>query len=177
MRGFFGIGVQGLSKERNAGAIIRTAHAFGASYVCTVGSPLNLKQMANTDTSKTFLHCPLFQYQNFADMQLPEKTTVVGVELTSESVNLPSFKHPLQALYMLGPELGSLSPDIQEQCDFVVKIPTQYCVNVSIAAALIMYDRAISHGDYAPRAITTSGNHQLPKLNDFTSNSNRNQNS
>ena len=175
MRGFFGVGVQGISKEGNAGAIMRTAHAFGASYMCTIGSPLDLKQLTWTDTSKTFLHCPLFQYDEFDDMVLPEKTTVVGVELTSESVNLPSFKHPLQALYMLGPEMGSLSPDIQEQCEFIVKIPTQYCVNVSVAAAIIMYDRAISQGDYEPRPTSTVNNHHLPKLNDFVANGNRNQ--
>ena len=174
MRGFFGIGMQGISKEGNAGAIMRTAHAFGASYMCTVGSPLDLYHLKWTDTSKTFLHCPLFQYNRFDDIILPEKTTVIGVELTSESVNLPSFKHPLQALYMLGPEMGSLSLDIQQQCEFIVKIPTQYCVNVSVAAAIIMYDRAISQGDYAPRPTSVINNHHLPKPNDFTAHGNRN---
>ena len=173
MRGFFGVGVESISKEANAGAIMRTANAFGASYMFTVGSPLHLSNLTWTDTSKTFLHCPLFQYDHFSDITFPEKTTLVGVELTDESVNLPSFKHPLQAVYMFGPEMGSLSPEIQQQCDFMVKIPTQYCVNVSVAAALIMYDRAMSYGDYAPRPTSTLKNHELPKPNDFIANQNR----
>ena len=29
-RGYFGIGVEGVSKSANVGALLRTAHAFGA---------------------------------------------------------------------------------------------------------------------------------------------------
>jgi len=32
MRGYFGIGVEGISKAYNLGAVLRTAHAFGASF-------------------------------------------------------------------------------------------------------------------------------------------------
>ena len=38
MRGYFGIGVAGVSKSMNVGSLFRTAHAFGASYVFTVGA-------------------------------------------------------------------------------------------------------------------------------------------
>ena len=36
MRGYFGIGVENLSKQMNAGSLFRTAHAFGASFVFTI---------------------------------------------------------------------------------------------------------------------------------------------
>ena len=36
MRGYFGIGVEGISKQMNVGAIMRTANAFGASFVFTI---------------------------------------------------------------------------------------------------------------------------------------------
>ena len=32
MRGYCALGVEGVSKPRNAGAVIRTAHAFGAAF-------------------------------------------------------------------------------------------------------------------------------------------------
>ncbi len=35
-RGFFGIGVERISKPMNLGSLLRTAHAFGASFVYTV---------------------------------------------------------------------------------------------------------------------------------------------
>ena len=32
MRGYFGIGVEGISKPMNMGSLIRSGHAFGASF-------------------------------------------------------------------------------------------------------------------------------------------------
>ena len=36
MRGYFGIGAEGISKPMNLGNLIRSAHAFGASFVFLV---------------------------------------------------------------------------------------------------------------------------------------------
>ena len=36
MRGYFGIGVEGISKAMNLGNLMRSAHAFGASFFFTV---------------------------------------------------------------------------------------------------------------------------------------------
>ena len=82
---------------------------------------------------------------------------MVGIELTDDAVMLPTFRHPPQAAYMLGPEKGDLSPDILARCDHVVKIPTKFCINVSLAGALVMYDRHLSMGGYAPRPIMPGG--------------------
>ena len=41
MKGYFGIGVENVSKAMNAGAVMRTAHAFGANFSFFVGGPLN----------------------------------------------------------------------------------------------------------------------------------------
>jgi len=38
MRGYFGIGVEGLSKRYNAGELFRAAHAFGAGFIFTAGA-------------------------------------------------------------------------------------------------------------------------------------------
>jgi hypothetical protein len=43
------------------------------------------------------------------------------------------------------------------RCDFVVKIPTKFCVNVGLAGALVMYDRMICLGRYAERPVRTGG--------------------
>lgn len=78
----------------------------------------------------------------------------MGVELTDDAIELPSFGHPLQAAYILGPERGSLSQQMQERCDYIVKIPTKFCLNVGVAAALVLYDRYMAHGKYAERSLT-----------------------
>ncbi|MBC8049672.1 MAG: RNA methyltransferase, partial [Chitinophagales bacterium] len=70
------------------------------------------------------------------------------------AVDLPSFRHPLQAAYVLGPERGVLSPQVLERCDHVVKIPAAFCVNVAMAGAIVMYDRLVSLGRHAPRPLS-----------------------
>ena len=52
MRGYFGIGVEGLSKPMNAGNLFRSAHAFGASFVFTVAASSPFGEGDKSDTSK-----------------------------------------------------------------------------------------------------------------------------
>ena len=79
------------------------------------------------------------------------------IELTDDAVMLPTFRHPPQAAYILGPEKGNLSDETLARCAHVVKIPTKFCINVSLAGALVMYDRHLSMGGYAPRPIMPGG--------------------
>ena len=159
-RGYFGIGSQGISKAANLGALTRTAHAFGASFAFTVNAKHDLRGIYDTDTSKSLAHLPYYEWDNVADMRLPAGCPLVGIELTEDSVDLPSFRHPLSCAYILGPEKGSLSPDMQALCTHVVKIPTKFCINVSLAAALTLYDRTLCLGGYPERPIMPGG----PKL-------------
>lgn len=157
MRGYFGIGVQGISKAGNLGAVMRTAHAFGASFVYTVGAHHKALGIDVTDTSKTVKHLPHYQWDSVEDMRLPRGCMLVGVELCERAVDMPSFRHPLNACYVLGPEQGSLSPDMQDLCTHIVKIPTKFCINVSLAAALTLYDRTLCLGGYPKRPMMPGG--------------------
>ena len=95
---------------------------------------------------------------------LPKGCALVGIELTDDATDLPSFRHPAQAAYVLGPERASLSPDLLERCDYVIKIPTQFCVNVAIAGAIVMYDRVKTLGKFARPPVTSRGEPEvLPK--------------
>jgi tRNA G18 (ribose-2'-O)-methylase SpoU len=151
MRGYFGIGVEGISKAMNVGSIFRTAHAFDAGFVFTVGSNYSVREGGRADTSNTLNHTPFYEFPNLNSLVLPEKCSLVGVELIDDSIDLPSFRHPARAAYVLGPERDSLSPEMVDRCKFIVKIPMQFCVNVSIAAAIIMYDRVQSMGRFQRR--------------------------
>jgi len=157
IRGYFGVGVEGISKPMNAGAIFRTAHAFGASFAFTVAASYPERVGGLADTSKSTGHIPFYQFPDFQSMILPDDCRLVGVELCEDSIELPSFRHPSKAAYILGPERGSLSPAMSEKCEFIIKIPTRFCVNVSVAAAIVMYDRVISFGRFAPRPVSAGG--------------------
>ena len=58
---------------------------------------------------------------------------------------------------MIGREKGDLTEDMLSRCDHVVKIPTKFCINVSLAGALVMYDRHLSMGGHAPRPLMPGG--------------------
>ncbi|CAN0311111.1 unnamed protein product [Discosporangium mesarthrocarpum] len=166
-RGYFGIGVEGISKAMNVGSIMRSAHAFGASFVFTVAAVYATREGGKSDTSKAPEHLPLYEFDNVETLRLPRGCQVVGVELTDDAIDLPSFRHPRQAAYVLGPERGSLSPEMVARCDHVVKIPTRFCVNVGIAAAIVMYDRINTLGRFADRPVASGGPVEAPPLHEF----------
>lgn len=157
MRGYFGIGVEGISKPMNVGNLLRSAHSFGASFFFTVNTPIDLKAMRESDTSGAFDHIPFYNFEKPADLILPRKTSLVAVELVEGAIDLPSFRHPLQAVYVLGPEKANVSTEMLARCDHVVKIPMKFCVNVGVAGALVMYDRLISMGKFADRPVGEGG--------------------
>ncbi len=152
MRGYFGIGVEGVSKPFNVGNLMRSGHAFGAQFIFTVSAEYS---GVASDTAKTHEQVPFYQFGNVVDMVLPEKCSLVGVELMDEATDLPSFFHPVNAAYVLGPERGSLSPDMLGRCDFVVRIPTKFSVNLGIAGAIVLYDRMLALGRFGERPLNS----------------------
>jgi tRNA G18 (ribose-2'-O)-methylase SpoU len=157
MRGYFGIGVEGISKPMNLGAILRTAHAFRASFAFAIQPAVDVNELLQSDTSIAIENMPVHVYSSLERLSLPMGCRLIGVEITDDAIDLPSFKHPLAAAYVLGAEQDSLSPQLTERCDYVVKIPTRFCVNVSVAAAIVMYDRMISLGRFAERPVRVGG--------------------
>ena len=152
-RGYFAVGVEGISKGFNLGNLVRTSHAFGASFFFTIGAFVDYAEVKSSDTSHADIHMPFYTHKNLAAFSLPKDCALVGVELTDDAVDLPSFRHPLRAAYVLGPEKGSLSPELTKRCDHIVKIPTKFCVNVGIAGAIVIYDRMVSLGSFAERPV------------------------
>lgn len=156
-RGYFGIGVEGISKAQNLGNLVRSAHAFGASFFYTVSPVVDVKAVRESDTSKAWENLPFFEFDGQDDFHLPKKCSLVAVEFTEDSIELPSFKHPKSAAYILGAEMGNVSPAMMERADHVIKIPMQFCINVGVAGAIVMYDRLISTGKFAPRPVMAGG--------------------
>lgn len=151
MRGFFGLGAERISKPMNLGAILRTAHAFEASFVFSIDADHRVREIERSDTAKTSDHVPYWSFDGLDEVRLPKGCVLVGVELTENAAVLPTFHHPPAAAYLLGPEKGSLSPEAQARCAHLVQIPTRFCVNVSVAAAIICYDRMLTHGGFPDR--------------------------
>lgn len=157
LKGYFGIGAEEISKAMNLGAILRTAHAFGASFAFTVNAHHKAKAVFDSDTSRSLKNVPYFSWSAINEMRLPAGCSLVGIELTDDAIDLPSFRHPRAAAYVLGRERGSLSDEMQGLCDHIVRIPTKFCVNVSVAAAITLYDRTLAMGGYPDRPLMPGG--------------------
>lgn len=156
-RGYFGIGAEGVSKSANVGALLRTAHAFGASFCFTLGTGFDARAGRTADTSDTPAHVPLWRFDSAAELHLPKGCQLVGIEIHEDAAELPSFRHPLSAAYVLGPERSSLSPALLARCDHLVRIPTRFSLNLAVAGALVLYDRLLQHGRFADRPVRSGG--------------------
>ena len=156
MRGYFGIGAEGISKPMNLGNLVRSAHAFGASFVFLVDAHYTVAS-ALSDTSQAETQLPLYRFASVGELVLPGRCQLIGVELLDEAALLPSFRHPQNAAYVFGPERSSLSPAMVARCDHVVRIPTRFCINLAAAGAIVMYDRMLSLGRFAPRPVRSGG--------------------
>jgi len=152
-RGYFGIGVEGVSKSENVGALLRTAHAFGAAFCFSVGPGWDARAARHADTAETPTHVPFWRFPDLAALDLPQGCVLVGIELLDDAIDLPSFRHPLNAAYVLGPERAGLSPALLARCRHVVRIPTRFALNLAVAGALVLYDRLLQHGRFAERPV------------------------
>lgn len=154
MRGFFGIGVEGLTKPMNLGNLVRSAHAFGASFFFLIETDYSVTL---ADTSVAQNEIPLYSFDHVEEMTLPQGCQLIGIELTDDAIDLPTFRHPRAAAYILGPEKGSLSDEVLARCDHVVKVPTSFCINVATCGAVVMYDRIVNLGRFPARPLVPGG--------------------
>ena len=77
-RGYFAIGAERSSKALNLGNLMRSAHAFGASFTFTIGATYQALE-ARADTSKGQLHLPHYNWRTTAEMVLPQGCSLVGI--------------------------------------------------------------------------------------------------
>ena len=141
-RGYYGIGIYHPKHECNQGTLWRSAYAFGAAFVFTVG-PRFTKQ--SSDTTAAWRHTPMLCFATIDDLasHLPHSCPLVGVELDERALSLPTYSHLTRCAYLLGAEDGGLPPGVRDRCASLLQIPSAAtCLNVSTAGAIVMYDRA-----------------------------------
>ena len=161
MRGYFGVGVDGISKAMNLGNMSRIANAFGAGFFFTINANVKFSD-AQSDTSRAQQALPYYCFHDVGEFRLPVGCSLVAVEITEDAVELPRFRHPLRAAYVFGAERLSISPEVLKRAAFVVKIPMKFSINVGMAGAIVLYDRLISLGGYPARPIAPGREAEIP---------------
>lgn len=144
MRGYFGVCVEHSKSTENIGTLWRTAYAFDAALLCTVGRRYS-RQI--TDTLASVNHVPLQYFATFDDFfsALPFGCQLVGVELDPRATPLRQFHHPERAFYLLGAEDHGLTSVARQRCHSLIVLPGRHCLNVAVAGSLVLAHRVMQH--------------------------------
>lgn len=150
------IGLTNPKNPSNVGGVMRAAGCYSVDQVLYTGHRYALAakfsgSINNTDTQKASEKIPLIGIDDFLQLKkpsikeqlekLPESTKVICVDLVEGATPLPHFQHPDQALYIFGPEDGSINQTVIDQADDVVYVPTVGCMNLAASVNVLLYDR------------------------------------
>lgn len=134
------IGLLDPKSPSNVGSILRAAGCYQASEVWYTGKRFARAASYQTDTKDLASKIPLRQCDDLLN-NLPVDLPVVCVEFVEGAQSLIEFTHPQNALYIFGPEDGSIPQAIVDQADFVVFVPTIGCMNLAATVNVVLYDR------------------------------------
>ena len=135
-RGYFGIVLYQPKTIKNFGTLIRSATNFGAAFICTVGQRYTRQK---GDTEDALRHYPGFHFATLSQClgAIPREAEVIRVEMDGVT-SLPVMHHPERAVYVFGGEDRSV-PEIPHSQSII--IPSKRCLNLAVAASIVMYDR------------------------------------
>lgn len=130
----------------NVGAAVRAASCFGVRQVWVTGQRCaqkvwDQKRIPREERMKGFKDVDIIledEPLNFFPGSVP-----VAVELLPNSENLLTFEHPANAVYLFGPEDGSVPVSVRGLCHRRVFIPTRHCTNLGAAIYVLLYDRLV----------------------------------
>ena len=122
-------------RETNVGTALRSCHIFGVKSIQIIQGRY-FYQASNT--SRAERHSPMFLSD---ELSIPHDCVPVAVEVVDDSISLERYQHPASALYIFGPEDGSIPREIMARCRDVVTIPGAFCLNLASAVAVLLYDR------------------------------------
>jgi len=134
------IGLCDPKSPTNVGAILRAAGCYQADSIRFSGTRFARADKFNTDTKNRNKEIGLAHTEAMLD-DLPKPMRVVSVEFVEGAITLPYFEHPQQAIYIFGPEDGSIPQDVIDKSDSVVYAPTICCMNLAGTVNVVLYDR------------------------------------
>ncbi|WP_246624958.1 RNA methyltransferase [Oceanobacter mangrovi] len=125
----------------NVGAILRACACFGHAQVYYTGKRFEYADRYHTDTHNAREKVALTPTPSLLEVARPEQK-LVCIEFVVGATPLPEFQHPEHALYIFGPEDGSVDQAVVDACDDVVFVPTDGSLNLAATVNVVLYDRA-----------------------------------
>jgi tRNA(Leu) C34 or U34 (ribose-2'-O)-methylase TrmL len=129
----------------NVGMVVRLASCYGLRQVWFTGhrvtlNPAKGERLPREERMKGYREVQLVHSEYFFD-RFPADSVPVAVEVRAHAEPLHSFEHPESALYVFGPEDGSLPKGLLGHCHRFLVIPTRHCLNLATAVATVLWDR------------------------------------
>lgn len=129
---------------RNIGAAVRSCAAYGVTDLRFTGERMtqSLRELTRLPREERMRGYRAVRWRR-SDRPFDEFPDLapVAVEVRPNSEMLPEFEHPQNALYVFGPEDGSIDAAHLRHCHRFVAIPTRHCLNLGVAVATVLYDR------------------------------------
>lgn len=145
----------------NVGSVLRAAANYRVDKVLYTGDryPRAIERKARSvDMSRKISKNVQISRTDCLTDDVTENMKIVCVEFALNAIPLPEYKHPENALYIFGPEDGSIDQTIIDQADAVVYVPTVGCMNLSASVNVLLYDRLVKTADYTASNTVISEN-------------------
>lgn len=140
------IGLTDPKSPSNVGAVMRAAGCYQADEVRYTGVRYARAAKFHTDTKDMSRTIPLNVAESLID-NISVGQKVVCVDLVEGAIPLPEFVHPENAIYIFGPEDGTISQAVINRADAVVYVPTVGCMNLAASVNVLLYDRLAKSSD------------------------------
>jgi len=134
------LGLDNPKSPSNVGSVMRAAGCYHVKEVHYTGARFDRAMKFQTDTKKSAEKIPLINIVEFGD-EIDLNMRLVCVELVEGATPLSSFEHPKEAMYIFGPEDGSLPQMLIDRADYVVYVPTDGSMNLAATVNVVLYDR------------------------------------
>ena len=133
----------------NVGMVLRLCSCFDVHQLWYTGERVRTeleqkKRLPREERMKGYEDVELINYDYPFDQF--KSAVPVAVEVRENSENLFHFEHPENAVYVFGPEDGSISSTMLRHCHRFLVIPTRHCLNLSTAVSVVLYDRNMKLG-------------------------------
>jgi len=145
-RGFSAVGLFKPKDDANVGSVLRAAGIYGVGLVAIEGARQRALTHA-TNTMAAHKHVPTFLTDDAISMR-PHGCEVVVVDLIEGATPLPDFVHPERAMYVFGPEDGTLGASHTSRAQHVVYVPGDGCMNLAAAVNVVLYDRMAKRNEW-----------------------------
>jgi tRNA(Leu) C34 or U34 (ribose-2'-O)-methylase TrmL len=135
----------------NLAAAIRGCSCFGVETLIYTGNRMVINDKERLPREERMKGYQAVKWErNDFPLLVNSAAVPVCVEVREESEPLTTFKHPVNAIYVFGPEDGGVPKSFRIHCYRFVHIPAHHCLNLAAAINVVLAHRMMQLGPRLP---------------------------